>query len=327
MIFDWHHGIQGFELLEIAFHFQRFISQPTLRNTLILAGVWTLLRKINAKWSRDALNNETEISPWDGSREIALVTGGSSGIGADVVCKLAERCAHVIIFDIQPPRSHFPDNVAFYRVNITNADEIHKAAEDVRQKFGYPTVLVNNAGVGGGANILDRSEAQIRLVFDVNVIAHFLLVKEFLPAMVESDHGHVVSVASMASFVTVASVVDYGCSKAAALSFHEGLTQELKHRYNAPRVRTSIIHPHWVRTPMIEELLRKKPGIVEVIEPGEISDAVVAQVTSGQSGQVILPKKFSYLSGLRGYPSWFQEKARAASANVLVRDMDYKRMD
>jgi all-trans-retinol dehydrogenase (NAD+) len=78
---------------------------------------------------------------------------------------------------------------------------------------------------------------------------------------------------------------------------------------------------------MIEELLRKKPGIVEVIEPGEISDAVVAQVTSGQSGQVILPKKFSYLSGLRGYPSWFQEKARAASANVLVRDMDYKRMD
>jgi all-trans-retinol dehydrogenase (NAD+) len=59
--------------------------------------------------------------------------------------------------------------------------------------------------------------------------------------MVESDHGHVVSVASMASFVTVASVVDYGCSKAAALSFHEGLTQELKHRYNAPRVRTRLV--------------------------------------------------------------------------------------
>ena len=57
--------------------------------------------------------------------------------------------------------------------------------------------------------------------------------------MVERNHGHVVTIASMASFYVVAGIVEYACSKAAALAFHEGLTQEVKHRYNAPGIRTT----------------------------------------------------------------------------------------
>ena len=85
--------------------------------------------------------------------------------------------------------------------------------------------------------LLDKSEDQVRKTFDVNIIAHFLLVKEFLPAMIDRNHGHVVTIASMASFITGVGNVDYACTKAAALSFHEGLTQELRHQYKAPGVR------------------------------------------------------------------------------------------
>jgi short-subunit dehydrogenase len=130
-------------------------------------------------------------------------------------------------------------NCSFYKVDITSSEEIHAAAKDTRGELGELTVLVNNAGFGSATPLLQVPEDVVRKVFDVNIISHFLLVKEFLPVMVDRNHGHIVTVASMASFMTQASNVDYACTKAAALALHEGLNQELKILYNAPLVRTS----------------------------------------------------------------------------------------
>lgn len=99
-------------------------------------------------------------------------------------------------------------------------------------------MLVNNAGVGHEGTVLDEPEAQIRQTFEVNTVSHFLTVREFLPAMVRKNHGHVVTIASMASFLALGEMVDYCCTKASALAFHEGLAQELKYWYQAPKVRT-----------------------------------------------------------------------------------------
>lgn len=112
-------------------------------------------------------------------------------------------------------------------------------AENIRLEHGDPTVLINNAGIGNNKSILDLLEPGLRKIFDVNIIAHFTLLQQFLPAMIRANHGHIVTVASLASFSTQASNVDYACTKAAALALHEGLGQELKHIYNAPKVRTS----------------------------------------------------------------------------------------
>jgi short-subunit dehydrogenase len=124
-------------------------------------------------------------------------------------------------------------------VDITSSDEIHAAAQQIRNQHGEPTVLINNAGFGSASPVLQVPENLLRKVFDVNIISHFLLVKEFMPAMVAQNHGHIVTVASMASFMVQASNVDYACTKTAALAFHEGLNQELKLVYHAPAVRTT----------------------------------------------------------------------------------------
>lgn len=75
-------------------------------------------------------------------------------------------------------------------------------AKDIRSKVGYPTVLINNAGVVRGRSILDSSEKDIRFTFDVNSLAHYWIVKEFLPSLVENNHGMVVTVASVAAWCT-----------------------------------------------------------------------------------------------------------------------------
>ncbi|KAJ5727657.1 hypothetical protein N7493_005477 [Penicillium malachiteum] len=179
----------------------------------------------------------------DWRKEIVLITGGSTGIGELVARKLAKNSVKVVVLDLAPPKNPFPANVYFYKADITSPDALHQVAEAIRADVGSPTVLFNNAGVASKRPILDEKVESVRRTFDVNCVALFILTKEFLPSMIKENHGHILTMASMASYAMLASNVDYSCSKAAALTFHEGLTQELKHRYNAKHVRTSVVSP------------------------------------------------------------------------------------
>lgn len=106
-------------------------------------------------------------------------------------------------------------------------EHIRRVANRIRSEHGDPTVLINNAGRQWNESILELPQDRILTIFEVNIISNFLLVKEFLPAMISNNHGHIVTVASLASFTTRAINVDYACTKSAALAFHEGLGQEL----------------------------------------------------------------------------------------------------
>lgn len=75
-------------------------------------------------------------------------------------------------------------------------------AKDIRSRVGHPTVLINNAGVARGKSIMDSTEKDIRFTFDVNALAHYWTVHEFLPNMIVNNHGMVVTIASIAAWVT-----------------------------------------------------------------------------------------------------------------------------
>lgn len=128
-------------------------------------------------------------------------------------------------------------NTFFVECNLAEPGAIASAAAHIRAEYGHPTVLVNCAGFSNARPLLDVTEGDLHSVFSVNVIAPIVLSQEFLPAMIERNHGHIVNIASMASFTVQATNVDYACTKAAVLAFHEGLQQELRHLYKAPAVR------------------------------------------------------------------------------------------
>lgn len=130
-------------------------------------------------------------------------------------------------------------NVFYYKCDISKGEELHSVAAVIRKTHGEPTVLINNAGIHVSKPIFEESEEEVRRVFNVNTIAHWLTVREFAPAMAKANHGHIVTIASMASFVCYAGNVDYCATKASALAFHEGLAGELKWLYKAPNVRTT----------------------------------------------------------------------------------------
>ncbi|KZL64164.1 short chain dehydrogenase [Colletotrichum incanum] len=279
------------------------------------------IRRVNSMVSVAALNNFTR-DEYDWRRELVVVTGGSGGLGDRLIRKLAKNCVKVVSLDIVPPNDPLPSNAYFYQTEITSSNSIKEVADRIRQDHGEPTVLVNNAAVMKLASILDETEEQIRQVFDVNIVASFLLIKEFLPSMIRNNHGHVVNIASMASFVTSVNNVDYACSKAGTLVLHEGLMQELRHRYKAPKVRTSIIHPTYIRTALIKKIHGSGPFKSKLLEPEPVVDAIFKQIMSGRSGYVYLPEAYRNATGARGWPYWAQEALRNQQKEVLLSSLD-----
>ncbi|KAL4867835.1 hypothetical protein BDV12DRAFT_170663 [Aspergillus spectabilis] len=299
---------------------QNIILHPLAPKGLLVLLTLAILRQTNRALTSWSMNNGERVEKWDNSREVVLLTGGCSGIGKQMVLDLAKKRVRVVIVDIQEPTFSLPSGVTFYKADITSSASIADVAEKIRAAHGDPTVLINNAGVAHDGTILQKPEAKIRQTFEVNTISHFLMVREFLPSMVEKNHGHVITIASMASFIGLGDMVEYSCSKASALAFHEGLRQELRLWYKAPKVRTTVVHPLWVRTPMIKLLTDAGSEFKQpILTPEMVSEAVVKQVLAQRSGQIILPGYYTPISMLRAFPNWIQEFARGVGCRDFIK--------
>ncbi|KAF2878443.1 hypothetical protein BDV95DRAFT_614010 [Massariosphaeria phaeospora] len=310
--------------------FSQFASlrDPRRLTQIVKALKWllalSLVRTINAQLNRLALNAwrlKSEKGRWTWDQEVAVVTGGCSGFGERVCKRLINKGVTVAILDIQqlPLSLQGYANIKFFACDITKPTAVNSAAERIRATLGSPSILVNNAGIGSAHTILGTPDEYLHKIFDVNILSHFTLVKAFVPAMIAANKGHVVTVASTASFLGVAGMVDYSCTKAAALAFHEGLGQELREHHDAPKVLTTIVHPNWSKTSLLapfEKTLQE--GGTAFIDPDEVSDAIVNQIFSCAGGQLFLPQHFARVSLLRGYPHWFQETIRAGAARAVL---------
>jgi all-trans-retinol dehydrogenase (NAD+) len=212
-----------------------------------------------------------------------------------------------------------PKGVHYYKCDITKSAVIAEVAAKIRAEVGTPTILINNAGVARGKEILTASEKDVRFTFDVNTIAHYLLAKEFVPAMVAANHGMIVTVASLAAYVTVPNMVDYASSKAAAMSFHEGLAAELKTRYAAPKVRTVLINQGYTKTALFQGYNNDSAFLMPSLEVATVAEAITRQVLEGKSGQVIVPGFANILGTFRGMPHFYQNGLRNDGQKIMTK--------
>ncbi|TQN70540.1 Dehydrogenase RED2 [Colletotrichum shisoi] len=275
------------------------------------------------EWSA---NNWTTDDTWDFDREIVVVTGGSSGIGHSIVKHILSRNprATVVVVDLaplswEPPRGS--DNVRYFQCDLSDASALKALCGRIRAEVGDPTVLVNNAGIARGSTVMEGSYADVELTVKTNLVAPFLLTKEFLPHMVRNDHGHIVNVGSMSSVVPPVRIADYSATKAGLTAMHEALQLELKYIHKAPKVRQTLGIFGFIRTPLVPFDPGQPHFMMPLLHVDSVGEAIVNSLYSGLGRTIYLPGIMSPVTVLRAGPEWLWRLARETTASA--KDITY----
>lgn len=166
-----------------------------------------------------------------------------------------------------------------------------------------------------GKPLLETSEADVALTFNVNTLSHYKLMRAFAPSMVANNHGMIVSVTSAAAYVTAPRMTEYAASKAAAMSFHEGFSAEMAQL--APRVRSVLVNQGYTRTALFQGFA-EGGFVAPPLHVDTVAQAIVDQIMSGRSGQLVLPEANWWVAvPFRGMPNWMQYGARKGMGNLM----------
>src|SRR5690625_1411314 len=161
------------------------------------------------------------------------------------------------------------------------------AVADAAKEAGPVDVLINNAGIVTGADLLDTTDEAIIRTFDVNTLALYWTTRAFLPAMRERDRGVIVTVSSAAGIAGVAKQTDYSASKFAAFGFTESLRNELRARGSA--VSTVLVAPYYINTGMFDGVTTKFPRLLPILDEDDVARRILDAIESGTQ-QLILPR-------------------------------------
>ncbi|GKT55387.1 short-chain dehydrogenase [Colletotrichum tofieldiae] len=308
-----------------------YMNLPPLRLAVWALTAAGLALRLHEQLNMWTANNWTRDGTWDWDKEIVLITGGSSGIGAAVAQELVARNPRtkVVVVDYVPltwqpaPRS----NVRYLQCDLSDKTAIRALCDRVRREVGNPTVLVNNAGLSRGFTVMDGTYTDVELTINTNLVAPFLLVKEFLPHMVGSNHGHIIHVGSMSAIMPPARIADYAATKAGLVALHEALQLELKHVHQAPKVRLTLGIFSFIRTPLFKGQTGQPAFLFPLLESETVARRLVDALYSGFGETIYLPGIMRYVAMLRGGPEWLSRVSREQTQKIKVDYVGYQKVN
>jgi NAD(P)-dependent dehydrogenase (short-subunit alcohol dehydrogenase family) len=223
--------------------------------------------------------------------KVALITGGSTGIGRATALAFADAGARVVLAN--------PHNVAagealarliherggqalFVQADVTRADEVAGLVAQTVEHFGRLDYAFNNAGVGGPpASVVDTDEANWDMVLDVNLKGVWLCMKYQIPAMLRFGGGAIVNTSSAGGLVGTPGLAAYTASKHGVV----GLTKVAALEYAQSGIRVNAVCPGVIHTSMIDQVREIAPEVVDMLvarhpigrigTPEEVAAAVV----------------------------------------------------
>lgn len=209
-------------------------------------------------------------------KKIALVTGGTKGIGRAVVEKFANSAFDIITCsrsesDLKNLKSQIESkndvSVHTYKVDISKKAEVMSFADQVLNKFNNIDVLVNNAGVFIPGQVHQEDDGALEQMISTNLYSVYYLTRKVIPKMMSMKKGHVFNLCSTASFVPYVNGGSYCISKFALLGFSKVLREEMKDH----KIRVTSIMPgatmsaSWDGVDLPEERFMKASDVAEAI--------------------------------------------------------------
>lgn len=219
--------------------------------------------------------------------KIALVTGGTRGIGREIALTLAKEGANVAITYtnneekalavVEEIKANGVNAIAV-KANVVNKDQVLNMVKEVEEQLGTIDILVNNAGITKDNLLIRMSEEDWDSVLDVNLKGVFLCSKTVARAMMKKRYGKIINISSVVGVSGNAGQGNYSASKAGVIGFTKSMARELASR----GIRVNAIAPGFIQTDMTDVLKEEiKEEMVKSIplssfgQPKDIANLVV----------------------------------------------------
>jgi 3-oxoacyl-[acyl-carrier protein] reductase len=247
---------------------------------------------------RNAVKHNNSLivqSPSRARSKVALVTGGSRGLGKEVSLRLAGIGYNVAVNFIKESShaarvmKYIRSDALAVRAEVADLDQVQDMAEDINQKWGRLDLLVNNAGITRDNLLIRATEEEWDEVMDTNLRGCFNTVKVFTPLLMKMGGGHIVNISSRTGLTGKAGQAAYSASKAALIGLTRSLASELG-RYN---IRVNAVLPGYMPTDMGEKATTaikrasQKSLLARLSDPAEVASFIAwLSGTEGITGQV-----------------------------------------
>ena len=192
----------------------------------------------------------------------AIVTGGTRGIGLEIVRVFKSNHANVVLFGskketvekaIAKLKGEGKEHSGYFP-NLNNYEEVLETITKIKETYGKIDILVNNAGISANKKIEDTTLQEFEEIMNINVNAIFTMTKAVVPIMKEQQEGVILNTSSMVSFYGQSSGVGYPTSKFAV----NGLTKSLARELAPFQIRVNAVAPGVIQTDMVASLPKEQ---------------------------------------------------------------------
>ncbi len=196
------------------------------------------------------------------SGKLALVTGGSYGIGFSIAMGLSKAGATICFNDINEElvakgvAAYDSEGVKAYGYvcDVTNEADVYAMVAKVEQEVGVIDILVNNAGIIKRIPMCDMTAAEFRQVIDIDLNGPFIMSKAVIPSMIKKGHGKIINICSMMSELGRETVSAYAAAKGGL----KMLTKNIASEYGHCNIQCNGLGPGYIETPQTAPL--RTPG-------------------------------------------------------------------
>jgi len=221
--------------------------------------------------------------------KVCIVTGGAAGIGKATALKFAQEGAKVVICDVNEKAGsafvkELGEGTSFYKVNVTNRQEVQAWIDDVAAKYGRIDVLVNNAGITRDAQFVkfkegelvgQMSEEAFDMVIAVNLKGVFNCTQAVAPYMIKGGGGSIISASSVVGIYGNFGQTNYAATKFGVI----GMTKTWARELGKYKIRVNAVCPGFILTDMVLKMpenvlaaMAAKSPLGRLGTPEEIAD-------------------------------------------------------
>lgn len=285
----------------------------------------------------------------DLSEEVVVITGGVEGLGGLLADTYGMRHANVAVLDKKKVSDEEAEErgVLFYECDVGDAEQVERAAKEIVEDVSFSLEPGCHHDLTQPARSPYHSHQQRRhrppeihprhhrlrcravcctlspylhciltrtiRVFRTNTLSHFHTLRTFLPHMLASRRGTIVTISSVLGHLGAANLSTYSASKAALHALHHSLRAELAQNPHGGDIKTILVSPGQMSTKMFEGVETPSNFLAPVVAPTDIAKEILRLVERGESGEVVMPLYARWISVFGVLPAGVQKVLRRLS--------------